>query len=44
LLGDGGADGGIGVTQENRAPGTDVIEELVAVGVIEVRTFAALDD
>jgi len=44
LLGDCAADGGIGVAQENGAPGADVVEELVAVGVIEVRTFAALDD
>src|SRR5260370_1251910 len=32
------------MAQENRAPGADVIEELVAVGVVEILTFAAFDD
>ncbi len=44
LLGDGGADGGIRVAQQDCAPGTDVIEELVSVGVVKVLGFAALDD
>ena len=44
LVGDGGADGGIGVAEQDGAPGADEIEKLVAVNVIEVSTFAALDD
>jgi len=43
LVGDCGGDGGIGVAQENGAPGADVVEELVSVRVIEIRTFAAID-
>ena len=44
LLGDCGADGGIRMAQKDGAPRTDVIEELVAVRVVEVLPFAALDD
>src|SRR6202030_76165 len=44
LLRNSRADGRIGVAQENGAPGADVIEELVAVGVVQILAFAALDN
>jgi len=44
LVGDGSADGRIRVAQQDRSPGADEIEKLVAVSVVEVSTFAALDD
>src|SRR5205814_9734810 len=36
LVGNGGGDCGVGVPQNDRAPRAKVIEELVAVGVVEV--------
>ncbi len=35
---------GIGVAEKKRAPGADEIEVAVAVGVVEVLGFAAIDD
>ena len=44
LIGDGGGDGGIGVAEQHGAPGADEIEQLIAVGVVEILALAAFDD
>src|SRR4029077_17158312 len=44
LLGDGRGDGGIRVTQKDRAPGADVVEQLVSVGIVKVLAFTTLND
>src|SRR5712672_2697407 len=44
LLGDGGGYRRIGVAEKHGSPGADEIEELVAVGVVEILALAALDD
>ena len=44
LRGDGLRDLWIGVAEEERAPGADEIEVAVAVGVVEILGFAAVDD
>ena len=36
-------DFGMGVTQNHRAPGADVIDIFFAVGVVEIRALAALE-
>ncbi len=41
---DGLDDGGMTVSQEQRAPGTDVVDELVAIGVPEPGSLAACDE
>ena len=44
LGGDGLRDLRIGVAEEKRAPGADEVEVAVAVGVVEILGFAAVDD
>src|SRR5258707_15163166 len=44
LIGDGGGYRRIGVAEKHGSPGADEIEELVAVGVVEILALAALDD
>jgi hypothetical protein len=43
LVGNGGGDRGMGVAQNRGAVRADVVDEAVAVGVEEVRAFAARD-